>query len=74
MRVLRPAVQQHELRVALAPDQDADLLTGLDLDELAAQGRRPCPGQSRLGRVVRQQPELTVFRQLAPRSRRRGIE
>jgi hypothetical protein len=52
---------QHDLGFGLAPDQDADLLAGRDIDVLTADGRRLGLGQPSFGRVVGEQPELVVI-------------
>ena len=61
--VLRAAVEQHELGVALAPHQGAEGAARRDLDLLAAHRGRPVVGQPVLGGVLVEQPELVVGHQ-----------
>ncbi len=58
--VLRPAVHEHELGWAAAPEQAGDRPTGRDLDVHAPHVGRPVVGQPVFGGVLVEQPELVV--------------
>ena len=64
VRVLRTAVQQHQLGLAVTPDQRAQPPSRLDLDVLAAHRRRSVVRQAVLVRVLVEQAELVVLHPL----------
>src|SRR3954454_65358 len=62
MRVLRPAVEQHDLGRSGSPHERADLLVVSDRDLLAPDRRRTGPRNPKFGRVLLEQRELVVMR------------